>query len=67
MRGREVHEHYEHYEHYGCFSSGDLDGFPPLLPLKSLYRSLKLIVCRLILLNVTLCLLYLHPPLGRTD
>ena len=23
------------YEHYGGFSYGDLDGFPPLLPLKS--------------------------------
>ena len=31
-------------EHYYCFCYGDLDGFPPLLPLKSLYLSLKLIL-----------------------
>ena len=30
------------HAHYGCFSCGDLDGFPPLLPLRSLDLSLKL-------------------------
>ena len=42
------------YGHYGCFSYGDPDGFPPLLPLKSLHRSLKLILCGLILRILTL-------------
>ena len=46
------------YEYYGRFSYGDLGGFPPLLPLKSLYLSLKLILCGLILLNLTRRLLY---------
>ena len=47
------------YEHHGCFSYGDLDCFPPLLPLKSLYLSLKLILSGLIMLNLTLRLPYL--------
>ena len=46
-------------EHYGCFYYGDFDGFPPLLPLQSLYLSLKLILSGLILLNSTLRLPYL--------
>ena len=50
------------YEHHGCFSCGDLAGFPRLLPLKSLNVSLKLVVCVLILPEWTLCHLYLHPP-----
>ena len=45
---------------YGhCFSYGDLDGFPPLLPLKILYLSLKLILSGPILLSLTLRLPYL--------
>ena len=42
------------YEHCGLFPYGDLDGSPPLLPLKSLYLSLKLILFGPILLNLTL-------------
>ena len=53
------------YEHYGRFSFGDLDGFPPLLPLKSLYQSLKLILSGLIVLNLTLRLPYLLLGLKR--
>ena len=48
------------YEHCGCFYYGDLDGSPPLLPLKSRHLSLKLILSGLILLNLTLRLWYRH-------
>ena len=41
------------YGHYGCFAYVDLDGSPPLLPLKHLHLSLKLILSGLILLNLT--------------
>ena len=50
------------YEHCGCFSCGDLDGLPPLLPLKSPNPSSKLIICVLVLLDWTLCHLCRHPP-----
>ena len=36
------------HEHRGCFSCGDLDGWPPLLPPESPNPSLKLIICVLI-------------------
>ena len=61
LRGRAQPPH----EHYGCFSYGDLDGFLPLLPLKSLYLSLKLILGGLILLDLTLRLPYLPLSLKR--
>ena len=54
------------YEHCACLSCGDLDGLPPLLPLKSLSLSLKLILCVLILVDSTWCHLYLHPPSRTT-
>ena len=44
------------YEDCGCFSDGEFDGFPRLFPLKS----------RLVLLNLTLCLMYLLSPLRMT-
>ena len=48
------------YEHYGCFSYGDLDDFPPLLPLNSLHLSLQLILFGPNLVNLTLRLRYLY-------
>ena len=54
------------YEACGCFFPMETygDGFPPHLSLKSLNLSLKLILCGLILL--TLSLLCLRPPLRVT-
>ena len=46
----------------GCFSCGDLDGIPLLLYRKSLDLSLRLLLCVQMLLDRTLCYLYLHPP-----
>ena len=53
------------YEHWGRFSYGDLDGFPPLISLKSLYLSLTLILSGLNVLNLTLCLPYIFLSLKR--
>ena len=61
------YSHEAPYEHDGCFCYGDLDCFPPLLPLKSPYLSLKLILYGLTLLNLILRLHYLLLSLIEAD